>query len=431
MRSSIFTIILFCFLASLYAQHREQMVKVAVVPNHSDWKYGLGENVIFDIIVTKNGMPLKNVEIQYDISYDMMAPIKKETSTLREGTMTVNVGTTKTAGFLRCRVRANYGGTVYEGRATAAFTPENIQPVATLPDDFIKFWERAKQENSKIPMEAKLRLLPERCTEKVNVYEWNVQNYRLGSRMYGILCVPTAPGKYPALLRVPGAGVRPYNGAIAEAEKGMITLEIGIHGIPVTMESLAYTSLGQGALYNYQHQNWDNRDEVYYKRVYIGCVRAIDYIFAMKTFDGENVIVQGGSQGGALSIVTAALDSRVKGVVSFFPALSDLNGFAKGRAGGWPHLFRYSTDTPEIIKKKMETTSYYDVVNFARMIKVPVFYYLGYNDMVCPPTSTYAVYNIITAPKELVIMEEAEHYAYPEHWIQAMNWIYSMFGIKH
>ncbi len=77
MRSSIFTIILFCFLASLYAQHREQMVKVAVVPNHSDWKYGLGENVIFDIIVTKNGMPLKNVEIQYDISYDMMAPIKK------------------------------------------------------------------------------------------------------------------------------------------------------------------------------------------------------------------------------------------------------------------------------------------------------------------------------------------------------------------
>lgn len=46
MRSSIFTIILFCFLASLYAQHREQMVKVAVVPNHSDWKYGLGENVI-------------------------------------------------------------------------------------------------------------------------------------------------------------------------------------------------------------------------------------------------------------------------------------------------------------------------------------------------------------------------------------------------
>lgn len=221
-----------------------------------------------------------------------------------------------------------------------------------MPDDFIKFWERAKQENSKIPMEAKLRLLPERCTEKVNVYEWNVQNYRLGSRMYGILCVPTAPGKYPALLRVPGAGVRPYNGAIAEAEKGMITLEIGIHGIPVTMESLAYTSLGQGALYNYQHQNWDNRDEVYYKRVYIGCVRAIDYIFAMKTFDGENVIVQGGSQGGALSIVTAALDSRVKGVVSFFPALSDLNGFAKGRAGGWPHLFRYSTDTPEIIKKE-------------------------------------------------------------------------------
>ena len=131
MKRSLFTIILFCFLASLYAQQREQMVKVVVVPNHSDWKYGLGENVIFDIIVTKNSIPLKNVEIQYDISYDMMAPIKKETSTLREGTMTVNAGTMKIAGFLRCCVRANYGGTVYEGCATAAFTPEKIQPIAT------------------------------------------------------------------------------------------------------------------------------------------------------------------------------------------------------------------------------------------------------------------------------------------------------------
>ena len=72
------------------------------------------------------------------------------------------------------------------------------------------------------------------------MYEVNIQNYRIGSRLYGILCIPKAPGKYPAVLRVPGAGIRPYNGMIAEAEDGLITLEIGIHGVPVTMDLVIY-----------------------------------------------------------------------------------------------------------------------------------------------------------------------------------------------
>lgn len=74
--------------------------------------------------------------------------------------------------------------------------------------------------------------------------------------------------------------------------------------------------------------------------------------FSMDEFDGENLIVYGGSQGGALAIVTAALDPRIKGLVSFYPALCDLNGYVHGRAGGWPHLFRNSTESPEVLKQK-------------------------------------------------------------------------------
>ena len=90
----------------------------------------------------------------------------------------------------------------------------------------------------------------------------------------------------------------------------------------------------------------------------MGCVRAVDYLCSMKEFDGSNLLVQGGSQGGALAIVTAVLNPRVTGVVSFFPALSDLSGYEKGRAGGWPHLFRDSTDAVEIRKKNLEVSSY-------------------------------------------------------------------------
>jgi hypothetical protein len=97
-------------------------------------------------------------------------------------------------------------------------------------------------------------------------------------RTYGILCVPVKEGRYPALLRVPGAGVRPYGGDIYTASQGAITLEIGIHGISVTMEQKVYDDVFNGALMNYWNWGMDNRDDSYYKRVIIGCLRALDYI---------------------------------------------------------------------------------------------------------------------------------------------------------
>lgn len=430
MKKLLSAIILLCITITLWAQPREQRIKVLVAPDHTDWRYQPGETVKFNIRATKNNIPLQNVDTYYEISYDMMAPLKKKNVKLKDGVLTVHAGTMKMPGFLRCRVWIKHDGKTYGGYATAAFAPEEIKPTAILPLDFESFWEKAKAENSKIPIDSRLRLLPERCTGKVNVYELNIQNYRIGSRIYGILCIPKAPGKYPALLRVPGAGVRPYNGMIAEAEEGMITLDIGIHGIPVTMDPIIYNNLLNSALNQYQYINWDNRDEVYFKRVYLGCVRAVDYIFSMNEFDGQNIIVYGGSQGGALAITTAALDSRIQGLVSFYPALCDLNGYVHGRAGGWPHLFRNSTDSPEVLKQKTENTPYYDVVNFARKIKVPGFYYLGFNDMTCPPTSMYSAYNMITAPKTLEIMEEAGHFSYPELWPKAKAWIHTHLYIN-
>ncbi len=408
---------------SVSAQPAERPVRVVLAPDHADWQYKPGEKVKFNVQVTKNGVSLKNVEIRYEVAEDMMKSLKNETLTLKEGSLTIDGGTMKKAGFLRCRVFAKYDGSEYEGRATAGFAPETIQPTTTLPADFVEFWEKAKADASKIPMDARLTLLPERCTEKVNVYEANIQSFRYGNRLYGILCVPKAPGKYPAVLKVPGAGVRGYYGDVSTAEKGVITFEIGIHGIPVTLDNKVYDNLGNGTLNGYPNYNLDDKDRYYYKRVYLGCVRAVDYIFSMPEFDGTNIGVQGGSQGGALSIVTAGLDPRIKGLVCFYPALCDLVGYLNGRAGGWPHLFNEGNLAFNNTPQKVATSKYYDVVNFARQVKVPGFYSFGFNDMVCPPTSMYSAYNVITAPKDLVIVEETAHYAYPEQWGKAWNWM--------
>jgi cephalosporin-C deacetylase-like acetyl esterase len=407
----------------LFAQPIERLVKIMVTPDHQSWVYKQGEPVKFQVLVTKNSEPIQNIKIKYEVGPEQMVPTKRDSALLKEGKLQIEGGTLKEAGFLRCKVSAIVDGVRYENLATAAYSPEQIKPTTDVPADFDQFWENAKKEAAKIPLDAKLTLLPDRCTEKVNVYQANIQNFKLGVRLYGILCMPKKPGKYPALLRVPGAGVRPYGGDIATAENGVISFEIGIHGIPVTMDPSIYLDLGKTVLDGYPFYNLDDRDRYYYKRVYLGCVRAIDFLYALPEFDGATLGVTGGSQGGALSIVTAGLDPRVKFLAAFYPALCDVTGYLHNRAGGWPHMFNEYNKAFNNKKDKIETSKYYDVVNFARKVSAPGYYSWGYNDVTCPPTSMYSAYNVIQAPKSLAIFEETGHWTYPEQNALAAKWL--------
>jgi cephalosporin-C deacetylase-like acetyl esterase len=408
-----------------YAQPVEQFIKVIVAPDHADWLYKPGEKVKFSITVLQNGNAIKNATVKYEIGPEKMEPAKKDSVVIANGTLTADGGTMKEPGFLRCIAIATVNNKTYRGLGTAAFDPQLIEPAIANPADFAAYWDQAKADLAKVPLDARMTLMPERCTEKTNVYQVNLQNFRPGARLYGILCVPKKEGKYPAILKVPGAGTRPYNGDIATAEKGFITFEIGIHGIPVNMDVSVYNNLGAGALAGYWNINLDDKDRYYYKRVYLGCVRANDFIVQLPQYDGTNLGVTGGSQGGALSIITAALDTRVKFLAAFYPALSDLTGYLKGRAGGWPHLFDKNNLAFNNKKEKIETAGYYDVVNFARLIKVPGMYSWGFNDETCPPTSMYAAYNVITAPKELFVVQETGHWTYPEQTEKLSNWLVS------
>jgi cephalosporin-C deacetylase-like acetyl esterase len=419
----LFLLFLYCCSFPVGAQTTLQSVRVVVAPNEFDWTYATGEKAAFTVSVLKHNNPVKNVKIRYEYGPEKMAPTKKSTQVLATGQTVIEAGTLKNPGFLRCTVIAEVDGKEFRGLATAAFSPERIKPTTEVPQDFIKFWDQAKAQAAKVPLDAKLTLLPERCTEGVNVYQVNIQNSQPGTRLYGILCVPRKAGKYPALLKVPGAGVRPYTGDVALAERGIITLQIGIHGVPVNLDNEVYQSLGTGPLSGYPFFNLDDRDRYYYKRVYLGCVRAVDYLFSLPEFDGQSLAVEGGSQGGALAIVTAALDNRVKYLVSFYPALSDLTGYLQGRAGGWPHMFTPANQDFTNKKDKIETSKYYDVANFARYIKVPGFYSWGFNDETCPPTSMYAAYNGIQADKELFLVQDTGHWSIPEQYDKMVAWL--------
>lgn len=424
-RQITFVIFLILSFAST-AKAQQSPIQVLVSPDHLNWQYTPGEEVEFTIQILLNNNPMPNAVINYTLGKEKFPNISKKDIILKNGTLKVK-STLEEPGFIQCNVSTVVEGKTYSGVAAAGYIPEKILPATKEPADFDSFWEKAITEARKIPLNTKMELLPDRCTETVNVYQVAFQIHKYGEWMYGILSIPKKEGKYPALLLVPGAGCRPYYGDRNTASKGVITLEVGIHGIPVNMQAEVYNNLLAGPLNNYMFINTNNPDSYYFKRVYLGCVKALDYLCSLPEYNGDDLLVTGGSQGGALSIVTAALDKRVKYIAAYHPALCDHEGYLENRAGGWPHYF-YNKKPKE---KEIETLRYFDVVNFARRVKAKGWYTWGYCDETCPPTSMYAAYNTITAPKELHLYQNSGHVRYNEQQIGATQWLLKQININY
>lgn len=423
----LFLSILFLSVPFTSAQENLGTYQVRVSLDKPNWIYEFNEPAKFTIAITLNNSNVAGLPLKYSCGLEMMPPTLEKTVTTTNQPLTIDGGSLKEPGFLRCIVTVEKDGKTYRGLATAGFRPDLIKPIVTEPADFDKFWDAGKAELAKLPIDAKFEPMPNLSTPNADVFQVSFQNIGTGisrsSRIYGILAIPKSSNpnqKFPAILNVPGAGVRPYTGQVAMAERGFITLQIGIHGIPVNLEQRVYDSIYAGALNRYMFYNLDNKDTYYYKRVYLGCLRANDFLMTLPQFDGKNLGVIGGSQGGALSIMTAALDSRVKALAASYPALSDMAGYTAGRAGGWHHAFR---DVKNQTKEKLETASYYDTVNFARRLKVSGIYSWGFNDEVVPPTSSFAAYNVITAPKKLLLGLEMGHANSEEQTARINNWL--------
>lgn len=417
------TILLLAFVAvAAFSQIRGTSITVSVTPDHKDWTYKVGEKATFTVCVMKSGTLLPDAEISYELGPEMY-PTEKKTMTLKDGTTTIS-GKMQKPGFMRLTVTAKVKGKEYKAWSTAAFSPEKIEAQAQCPKDFDEFWAKALEEARWTALEPTLEFLPDRSSPEVNTYHVSFQNDRWGRRVYGILNVPTKPGKYPAILKVPGAGVRPYGGDAGLCKKGVIVLEIGIHGIPVTKEQAYYDNLFTAALADYWTHGSNNRDRSYYKHVVTGCVRAIDFLDTRSEWDHKNLGVCGSSQGGFLSIATTALDKRVSCYAPVHAAMCDHEASLKKIACGWPHMF-YNVSNPD--PAEVNCMRYYDGVNFARRITVPGWFSFGYNDDVVAPTSMYATYNAVTAEKTLSPYQMTAHFWYEEQYEEWFDFLLNQF----
>ena len=375
-------------------------------PDHADWLYETGEQATVTVSLYEYGILQDGVEVRYEVGQEMFPAEEEGTVTLRGGKAVIPVGTMRRPGFRDCRMEATLHGRTYRHHIKLGFSPECLEPYVKDPEDFDSFWQGAMEEAARCPMQVETEYVEEYSSDKVDCYLVRLQCCREGQHVYGYLTLPKAEGKYPVVFSPPGAGIKPMNPmkTIFYAEQGCIRFDMEIHGIRPDLSADDYRAVsaafGTGEN-SYLVNGLDDRDAYYMKKVYLACVRAIDYLTTLPQWDGKNVVAQGGSQGGALALVTAALDRRVTACVANHPALSDMAGYKDGRAGGYPHLFTkfQGMDTPE----KLRTLEYYDVVNFARRITVPVYMTWGYNDNTCPPTTSYIVYNVLRCPKEALI----------------------------
>lgn len=399
------------------------------VPDHADWLYQTGENAKVEVSFCKYGIP-RDGELKYSIGNDMLQPDKHGSVKLKNGRAVINMGTKKTPGFRDMKLSVSLDGKTYEHHIKVGFSVDKIKPYTQEPQDFRRFWQKNVEELKQVPMSYTKELYKDYCTDKIDCYLVKLQIDKMGHSMYGFLFYPknAQPGKHPVVLCPPGAGIKTIKDPMRNkyyAENGFVRFEVEIHGLDPRISSETFGEISRA--FNdrnggYLANGLENKDIYYMKHVYVGLVRCIDFLTSLPEWDGKNVAVQGGSQGGALAIIAAGLDSRVTQCVANHPALSDMAGYAaKGGTGGYPHFCRQ----PQILSNKdcLNTLAYFDVVNFARYVKAPTYLTWGYNDVTCPPTTSYAVWNTLKCTKESLLTPINEHWTTTETNRGQMEWI--------
>ena len=426
------------------------------VPDHADWLYKTGEQATVEVQFYKYGIPRDGV-VEYAIGNDLMEADTKGTVTLKNGRGIIKAGTAKNPCFRDIRLTMKLDGATYQHHVKIGFSPEKIAPYTKEPKDFWAFWQDNLKEAAKYPLKFTKTPCPEFTTDKTDCYLVRIDLNRQHQAMYGLLmmpkecsmqnaqcrmlnaqCTDAQPDcescivncelkKYPVVLCPPGAGVKTIkdpNSRDYYPENGVIRFITEIHGMNPLMPESYFNdvrSAFDGREKGYLYQGIDSRDHYYMKHVYMGLVRCIDFLCSLPEWDGKNVIAQGGSQGGALSLIAAALDPRVTLCVANHPALSDMAAAAEeGRTHGYPH---FSKKEGFLTEQHLKTLPYFDVCCFAPYIKAKTYMTWGYNDNTCPPTTSYAVWNLLKCEKESLITPINEHWTSEATNRNQLDWI--------
>jgi cephalosporin-C deacetylase len=264
------------------------------------------------------------------------------------------------------------------------------------PDDFDKFWEKILEELESIPLNASVELDPFRSSEQVEVFEVKYDSLN-GLRIAGWYCLPRERSEpLPARVFYPGYISEPTLPK-SHALQGYATFGAAPRGKLGSNKSF---NPGYPGLLTY---NINDRDNYGYKGFYIDAVRVIDFLLQQPEVDSNRIGIQGSSQGGALTLVVAALRQQIRAASAGAPYLAGVvDAFQLTRTYPYEEINDYLSIYPEKRSEVANTWNYYDCFNFAERIQCPIIVYIGLQDDVCPPETAYPLMEKIgTSEKKL------------------------------
>ena len=281
------------------------------------------------------------------------------------------------------------------------------------PDDFDDFWNRSVAEMQAIDPQTELRPhpLPAPFAECFDLYFTGMG----GARVHAKYLRPKQPGPHPALLMFHGYGASSGNWTdkLGYVALGFSVAALDVRGQGGCSEDVGGTT-GRTASGHFIRGLDDSPEKMLFRQVYLDCAQLAGIVMAMPEVDASRVGATGGSQGGGLTLACAALEPRIKRAAPWFPFLCDYKrvwemDLAVGSYAEIRDYFR-SFDPRHLREDEVFTRlSYVDIQFLAPRIQATTLMVVGLMDTVCPPSTQFAAYNKIAAPKELLIYPDFGH----------------------
>ncbi|MBI3461964.1 MAG: acetylxylan esterase [Planctomycetes bacterium] len=282
--------------------------------------------------------------------------------------------------------------------------PSSFRSQVTCPADFDAFWQRLLAATARVPLEPQLEPSTLRSTPAVEVFEAHYQSLD-GVRIFAWYHRPRgAKGPLPALLYVPGYISDP---TIQKgwAAKGYAVLSVAPRG---KIRSHLQFNPGYPGLLTH---NIVDRNTYGYRGFYADAMRGVDFLLARPEVDRNRLGVLGSSQGGGLTLVTAALRPEIRAASAGAPYLCGfMDAIELTHTYPYQEINDYLRLHPDRGEAVRETLAYFDGINFAPRVRCPVIVNLGLQDNVCPPETGYALFGALgSADKRLYTYDACGH----------------------
>lgn len=168
----------------------------------------------------------------------------------------------------------------------------------------------------------------------------------------------------------------------------------------------------------------------YYRRLYTDAVRAIEAARSHPAVDPARIAAAGGSQGGGLAVAVSGLVPDLAVTMPNVPFLCHFRR-AIGLTADHPYqeIVRYLSVHRDKVETVSCTLSYFDGMSFAARSQARALYSTALMDMICPPSTVFAAYNYVTAPKEMRVYQFNNHEGGGGHQtLEQIRYLHALWG---